>query len=79
MLVRQGSYIISGPVAGFPASIAFGWTATACASVMFLRVPAAIWFLREWRGHVESQELPDNARKQLVSCLIEHPAKTASA
>lgn len=66
LFVQQGSYIISGPVAGFLASIAFGWTATACASVMFLLIPATIWFLHEEPSHVSSQELLDNARKQMV-------------
>jgi hypothetical protein len=66
MFVQQGSYIISGPVAGFLASIAFGWTATACASVMFLLVPATIWFLHEQPSQVDSQLLLANARKQLV-------------
>jgi len=66
MFVQQGSYIISGPVAGLLASIAFGWTATACAGVMFLLVPATIWFLHEQPSRVDSRELLDNARKQLV-------------
>ncbi len=66
MFVQQGSYIISGPVAGFLASIAFGWTATACAGVMFLLIPATIWFLHEQPSQVDSQELLNNARKQMV-------------
>jgi MFS-type transporter involved in bile tolerance (Atg22 family) len=65
MFVQQGSYIISGPVAGFLASIAFGWTATACASVIFLLIPATIWFLHEQPSRVNSQQLLVNARKQL--------------
>ena len=67
MFVQQGSFIISGPVAGFLASIAFGWTATACASVMFLLIPATIWFLHEQPSRVDSQQLLVNARKQLVT------------
>jgi MFS family permease len=66
MFVQQGSYIISGPVAGFLAGIAFGWTATACASAMFLLIPATIWFLHEQPSRVDSRQLLDNARKQLV-------------
>jgi len=65
MFVQQGSYIISGPVAGFLASIAFGWTAAACGSIMFLLIPATIWFLHEQPSHVDSQLLLDNARKQM--------------
>jgi MFS family permease len=67
MFVQQGSFIISGPVAGFLASIAFGWTAAACGSIVFLLIPATIWFLHERPSHVDSQELLDNARKQLVT------------
>ena len=37
--VEQFCYIITGPTAGFLASIAFGWTTIACGSVMFLIVP----------------------------------------
>jgi MFS family permease len=65
MFVQQGSYIISGPVAGFLAGIAFGWTAAACGSVMFLLIPATIWFLHEKPSHVDSQQLLVNARTQL--------------
>jgi predicted MFS family arabinose efflux permease len=64
--VSQSSYIISGPTAGFLASIAFGWTAVACGSVMFLIVPTSVWFLHEQRKRTESKELLDRAGKQLV-------------
>jgi predicted MFS family arabinose efflux permease len=38
----------------------------ACGSVMFLVVPASVWFLHERRKHVESQKLLHNAGTQLV-------------
>src|SRR5208282_3183796 len=57
---------VTGPTAGFLASIAFGWTAAACGSVMFLVVPAAFWFLHEQRIKIDSRTLLDNAGKQLV-------------
>jgi hypothetical protein len=65
--VQQGSSIINGPTAGYLASIAFGWTAAACGGVMFLLVPAAIFFLHEQRKRINSRELLGNAGKQLVN------------
>ena len=38
--VQQGCVIVNGPIAGYLASIAFGWTAGACGGIMFLLVPA---------------------------------------
>jgi predicted MFS family arabinose efflux permease len=64
--VEQFSYIITGPTAGFLGSIAFGWTTMACGGVVFLVVPAAVWFLHERRKRMEAQELLHNAGKQLV-------------
>ena len=64
--VEQFCYIITGPTAGFLASIAFGWTSIACGGAMFLVVPGAVWFLYEQRKKVETKELLDQAGKQLV-------------
>jgi predicted MFS family arabinose efflux permease len=64
--VMQGCYIINGPTAGFLASIPFMWTAGACGGVMFLIVPATIFFLHERDQRIASRELLGNARKQLV-------------
>jgi hypothetical protein len=64
--VEQFCYIITGPTAGFLASVAFGWTTIACGGVMFLVVPGAVWFLHEQRKRVEAKELFDQAGKQLV-------------
>ena len=47
--VQQGCVIVNGPVAGYLASIAFGWTAGACGGIMFLLVPVTALFLREQR------------------------------
>jgi predicted MFS family arabinose efflux permease len=63
--VEQAGYIISGPTAGYLASIAFGWTALACGSVISLVVPVTALFLRERRQTVNSGELLENAGKQL--------------
>ena len=64
--VEQFSILVAGPAGGFLGSIAFGWTAVACGSVMFLVVPGTVWFLHEQRKKIDTQELLDNARKQLV-------------
>ena len=47
--VQQACLIVNGPVAGYLAGIAFGWTAAACGGVMFLLVPVTILFLHEQR------------------------------
>ena len=46
-VVEQLCYVISGPLAGALASIAFAWTAVACGAITFLGVPVALWALRE--------------------------------
>ncbi len=66
-LVSQACFIFIGPTAGFLASIAFGWTAAACGGVMFLLVPATIFFLHEKRIRINSRQLLDNAGKQLAN------------
>lgn len=65
--VQQATGIITGPSAGYLASIAFGWTAAACGGVMFLLLPATILFLHEQRKRIDSRELLENAGKQLVN------------
>jgi hypothetical protein len=64
--VEQFSILIAGPAGGFLGSVAFGWTAVACGSVMFLVVPGTVLFLHEQRKRIDSKELLDNAGKQLV-------------
>jgi hypothetical protein len=64
--VTQAGYIVIGPTAGYLAMRALGWTAAACGGLMFLLVPATMFFLREQRQKIPSRELLDNARKQLV-------------
>ena len=47
--VQQACWVVNGPMAGYLASIAFGWTAAACGGVMFLLVPMTLLFMREQR------------------------------
>src|SRR6201996_8134931 len=62
--VQQGCLIVNGPVAGYLASIAFGWTAGACGGIMFLLVPVTLLFLREPRLAARP---PGAVRAQLVN------------
>jgi type IV secretory pathway VirB2 component (pilin) len=64
--VEQFCWVITGPTAGFLASIAFGWTIIACGGVMFLVVPGTVWFLHEQRKRIDSKLLLGGAGKQLV-------------
>jgi hypothetical protein len=63
--VQNISTLIAGPLAGFLASIAFGWTAVTCGAVMFLLIPATLLFLHEKRVRIASRDLFDNAGTQL--------------
>ncbi len=63
--VQQACYIINGPVAGTLASIAFGWTAAACGSILFLLVPATVFFLKEQKRYTDSDILLAGAYSQL--------------
>src|SRR5215472_8430386 len=63
--IQQACFVVNGPVAGYLASIAFGWTAAACGGIMFLLVPVTILFLQEQRKRLDSREVLDNARNQL--------------
>jgi Na+/melibiose symporter-like transporter len=65
--VTQGCLIFNGPIAGYLASVAFGWTAGACGGVMALLMPVTTLYLRERRAAVDSRLLLGNARAQLVN------------
>jgi hypothetical protein len=64
--IQQACLVINGPAAGYFATIAFGWTAAACGGIMFLLVPVTILFLQEQRKRLDSREVFDNAKRQLV-------------
>jgi predicted MFS family arabinose efflux permease len=66
-LVQQTCVIIRGPLAGYLASIAFGWTAATSGGIMFLLIPATLLFMRERRTRIDSRQLIANAGKQLVA------------
>jgi predicted MFS family arabinose efflux permease len=68
---RQVTYwitiMVSGPVGGYLASIAFGATIGISSALLFLLVPVTFLFLHEHRKKVDSRELLQGARKQLVN------------
>ena len=77
--VQQACLIVNGPVAGYLASITFGWTAAACGSVMFLLVPVTILFLHEQRKRSDSRQILANAREQLVNIATARTMWAAAA
>jgi MFS family permease len=68
-VVEQICLIISGPGAGYLASIAFGWTAAVCGGVMFLLLPVTLLFLREQPNRIESSDSLRNAGTQLINII----------
>lgn len=65
-IAYQMAGVVGGPIGGVLAAMAFGWTGVASAAIMFLPIPAAIFFLKEKPIHVDSQKLIGDARKQLT-------------
>ena len=65
--IQQACFVINGPVAGYLASIAFGWTAAACGGIMLMLAPVTMLFLREPRQRVDSRKVLANAKGQLVN------------
>lgn len=62
----QMAGVIGGPLGGVLAAVAFGWTNLASAAIMLLPIPAALFFLKEKKIQVNSQQLLGDARKQLA-------------
>ncbi len=65
-IAYQMAGVVGGPLGGVLAGMAFGWTGVASAAIMFLPIPAALFFLKEKRIRVDSQKLLGDARKQLT-------------
>jgi hypothetical protein len=64
--VEQITLIISGPGAGFLASVAFGWTAALCGGVMFLLIPLTLLFLREPFPNVTATGVPLGPLQEII-------------
>ena len=67
--VEQLCYVISGPVSGFLASIAFGWTALACGCITFMIFPGAWLLLRERTATTESTVVLRSAAQQFKAIV----------
>jgi predicted MFS family arabinose efflux permease len=65
-IAYQTAGVVGGPLGGILAAVAFGWTNAASAAIMFLPIPAAIFFLKEKRVNIDSQKLLGDARKQFA-------------
>jgi hypothetical protein len=65
--IQQTCFVINGPISGYLASIAFGWTAAMCGGIIFLLVPVTILFLQEQRKPVDTGEVIPNAQSLLVN------------
>jgi len=62
----QIANVVGGPLGGILAAMAFGWTGAVSAAIMVLPIPAALFFLKEKRIDVDTQELLVDAGKQLT-------------
>lgn len=65
-IAYQMAGVVGGPLGGILATMAIGWTSGVSAAVMFLPIPATIFFLKERRTRVDSQKLIGDATKQLT-------------
>ncbi len=64
-IAYQMAGFLGGPIGGFLGAAAFAWTGVASAAIMFLPIPAALFFLKEQRRRVDSKKLLDDAGAQL--------------
>jgi predicted MFS family arabinose efflux permease len=65
-IAMYGSYLPSGALGGYLASVGFGLTIAACGGITFLLLPITLIFLYEQRRRVNAHELLGNAKRQLV-------------
>jgi MFS family permease len=65
-IAYQMAYVVGGPLSGLLGAVAFGWTNVASAAIMFLPIPAALFFLKERPIKIDSKKLIGDARKQLA-------------
>lgn len=68
-IAYQMAGVVGGPLGGFLGAIAFGWTNVASAAIMFMPIPAAIFFLKEPLRKIDSKQLLGDAGKQLKKVL----------
>jgi predicted MFS family arabinose efflux permease len=64
-IAYQTAGVVGGPLGGILAAMAFGWTGATSATIMFLPIPAAIFFLKEKRINIDAEKLLGDAGTQL--------------
>lgn len=52
--VQQFSFVVMGPLGGYLATVAFGWTPISCGLIVFLIVPVTLAFMREQAHRTDS-------------------------
>lgn len=78
-IAYQMSYVFGGPLSGILAAMAFGWTWVASAAIMFLPIPAAIFFLKEQHTNIDSKKMLAEAKKQLAKAATAKTMWAAAA
>jgi MFS family permease len=63
--VQYGCVVVGALAGGWLATLWFGWTAIACAAVLFLLAPAALVFLKEEPVRADAREIFAEAGRQL--------------
>lgn len=72
-LVQQLSFVVVGPLGGYLASVAFGWTPLSCGLIVFLIVPVALAFMREQPYRSDSTAVLSTLKLQLRQILLAKP------
>ena len=72
-------YLVGGPVAGWLASRAFGWTAVTGAAILLSFVPIVAWLYPEARGARRDRTVFTTAAAQLKVIGRSRPMWTATA
>ncbi len=63
--VQQFSFVVMGPLGGYLASVAFGWTPISCGLIVFLIVPVTLAFMRERPHRTDSSAVLSTLRLQI--------------
>jgi BT1 family len=67
--IQQFCFVVAGPLGGYLASVAFGWTPISCGLVVFLIVPVTLAFMREPSYRADSTAVLGTLKLQLQQIL----------
>jgi predicted MFS family arabinose efflux permease len=62
--MQQFSFVVTGPLGGYLATVAFGWTSISCGLIVFLIVPVTLGFMRERSYRANSTAVLSTLRQQ---------------